>query len=140
MSTLAKEPLTDQERSELLQVAEMLETEPVNFDMRTACANDCGTTACIGGWLYLIRHYNGNVPHIVDANTVARANQFVNKEWFQNENEHSRLGRLFYERLDRDITRAQGAQAIRNFLECGDPKWDEIAPIEECDFDEEESI
>lgn len=111
------------------------------FNMSVASAPySCGTVACIGGWMSL------KMQDVADAAiednlklrwiTTAHANNYVGS--YAGDNEHreangrdgrSQLGRLFYpkETLAWDpITPAQAVRAIDNYLETGQPRWEEI--------------
>lgn len=71
---------------------------------------NCGTVACIGGWVALTM---GESCHYVMK--IARNNPLM---------------KLYYPAIDleswRDITPAQAAQAVHNFLATGEPRWTEV--------------
>ena|SRR6266481_862668 len=85
--------------------------EPRSFNMRFfAGADDCGTVACICGWA----EYVGRLP----------AGSLMEKRL-----SFPYLDRLFdptgYFNYDQ-ITIANAAAALRNYLTFGEPRWDEV--------------
>ena len=158
--------MTDEERAGLLKVAEVLEAKspwtplpdyegdrytskavPLLFNLVVRAGQyECGTVACIGGWLSL--HLQGVdisqrlvslTPKQVDTSDKY-VNAFGQAENREGHEPGARAGEalsiLFYPPeqdrkgntiLDMEtVTPAQAAKAIRNFLESGDPKWAEV--------------
>lgn len=92
------------------------------FNMETTgkYSPDCGTVACIGGWMYAAMHNN----EITESDfgrlspAVERQANYVSSS--------SPMGRLFYPPVTYDyhtITTEQAVKAIDNFVEHGDPHW-----------------
>lgn len=79
---------------------------------------ECGTVACIGGWAYIISKVD---------NRVSRANRYV---W---RNEVGPLAPLYFPHVIGSdwtgITVDIAVQAIKNFLNTGDPKWTELVTV-----------
>lgn len=71
-------------------------------------STECGTACCIYGWAQQI--YPRFNPNMSDAVNIPLYDLFC---------VHGRRSRL------QDITPAQAAIALRSYLTCGDPKWDE---------------
>lgn len=60
------EKLTDEAKEILLEVAKRIEATPQKFDMGSWYEEgECGTTACIAGWIALIQVERGNLSHIL---------------------------------------------------------------------------
>ena len=116
-----------------------------NFNLGVAadCDFECGTVACIGGWLWLLNKEepvateDGSI--IYDDNAIERADLYVHSQ-------RGKLNELFYPPFGRyfadaesgsededfwrvlsdsyiSVTPAQAAKAIRNFLKNGDADW-----------------
>lgn len=78
------------------------------FDMAvTHDADDCGTIACIGGWAAIIMRRR---PH-----------RYVDSYIFSGNDALTEL----YWNYPLDVTAKEAAVALRNFLERGDPCWEE---------------
>lgn len=69
----------------------------------------CGTVACIGGWVAILMGNKG--PSI---------NEYVNLV-----EGSSSLRDLYWGRSRRNVTPAQAAIALRNYLTHGEPRWEE---------------
>jgi hypothetical protein len=140
--------ITPEEHAALLETRELIakkayhdaEVEglaPDGFNMNTIITDsDCGTTACIGGWMFLIMERNGVAP---SKRAVEYVNNLRSRELqplfypFTNVNQ----GRL----LDRHgneydfppyelIPPAWAVAAIDNFLTTGDPNWPAVCMVD----------
>jgi hypothetical protein len=86
---------------------------------------DCGSVACIGGWLYTqSKNLKKKDVTWVDLNNAA--------EYTGGSRGRSPvLGRLFYPPEDYEYSKikmSHAAQAILNFLMTGDPMWEKVLP------------
>lgn len=116
-----KPDLTPQEQGALEKVRDLLRSGKIvhhenrksrskkRFDMGTSyMEGGCGTTACIGGWM----------AHFMKIDDEALfVDEFMGR---------GKFNKLFWDNTEPDTTPAQAAQAIDNFLETGDPRWDEV--------------
>jgi len=93
------------------------------FDMSDACGfSDCGTVACIGGWVSISIQGFAVEAELIPYAIRSSASQYV---W---EGYSKALDQLYYPRevyVDWEtITASEAATAIANFLTSGDPSWD----------------
>lgn len=87
------------------------ETPIAKRSFNMACSGvqaDCGTIACIGGWMAVLMGYQGK-----------GINAYVNST-----RADSTLYPLFWLRTDIRITADQAATALRSYLTTGDARWD----------------
>ena len=91
--------------------------KPNGFNMDYARATDCGTTCCIGGWMWMAMNRDRTTDY-------ASAGSYVNSQ------RKRRLGFLFYPEFESDsemhlsdITPGAALKAIDSFLATGDPDW-----------------
>lgn len=96
-----------------------------NMAYCAAGASNCGTTCCIGGWMYALMHGRRDESGVLRFDRE-KAQLYVDS--------HLALRELFYPNsesgcttFDYDtITPRQAAQAITNLLETGEPDWSSI--------------
>lgn len=126
--TVAQLKITDAEFDALAKVLGMLERgelkhqrgfgssynkDHFGFNMGDWCTrNECGTTACIGGWVAL---FTGRDPK----NYVHSAVGAMRELYFPKADDGHLLGTM------NQITTDQAAIALRNYLTHGEPRWDE---------------
>jgi len=134
IKTASKLKITLDERAALIKVMGWLKDgvlhEDINgatgkFNMNTKCnALDCGTVACIGGWVYLAMQKIAIYAKTPSPVILAKACDYVGSH------KSPELHGLYYPyQVKKDwgtITSAEAAQAIRNFLTSGDPQWASI--------------
>jgi hypothetical protein len=107
------------------------------FNMgRAHTSYSCGSVACIGGWAWVAQNLDkverdGDF-FIVPEEHADAADNFV----YRTKDYNKELGALFFPpgfsgAQYRAITMEQAAQAIDNYLETGDPKWDEVVEVAE---------
>ena len=70
---------------------------------------DCGTIACIGGWIAVLMGRRGG-----------DINEYVNGTGADN----LPLYGLFWGKTDPEVTAEQAARALRSYLTTGDARWD----------------
>lgn len=133
MKTADELGITQSEFDALLWVKDNLENERFvkRFDMSFSnWATDCGTTYCIGGWVAV--KMSGKAPNEegeYDVNWDGVDSYVYSHSWNNKEKPPRHLiDRLYYPidaDLDdwEDITQHQGAEAIGNFLNTGNPEW-----------------
>lgn len=99
------------ERGEIHHVFDIAKVEGQCFNMGcTVYEIECGTIACIGGWMALVGGLKGSeVLRYVNGRGSSRA-----------------LKSLFYGCIAEEVKISQAAEALCNFLTTGDPKWDEV--------------
>ena len=91
----------------------------------------CGTVCCIGGWVKIENEgWKPNAKGLIEltAEMQDSVDNYVDQDY------GSPLRALYYppDRLDYDaIKPSHAVQAIDNFLNYGDPMWDDIIPYEE---------
>lgn len=103
------------ERDGLIALIEPLRSGALLFDMSyPEVKRPCGTQACIGGWLA--------INHGIDVDGYMYGGHEM-------QNYSLSLYDLFFPRNGTrayEASNAQGAQAIINFLEYGDPQWPDV--------------
>jgi hypothetical protein len=77
----------------------------------------CGSACCIGGWANLLKKDTFNDNSEIEEVLMSISNL-----------EYKTANNLCFNMnaMDRNPTPQQGAQAIRNAIEFGDPKWEEL--------------
>lgn len=108
--------MTNEEHAALIQVRDALASGLLDgqFNMNQSIS-ECGTFACIGG----------HMAQIMGMTEYEDIQPFVS--------DHKELHELFYPDFDGDmdwddITPTQAVMAIDNFLNTGDPAWNEVIP------------
>lgn len=102
------------------------------LNMNWTVFDGCGTVACIGGWVWCrvnVIPGDGAIPeYMLNAEVATTCDGWVTGAPEQ-------LNALFYPVCGRkylqDITPAEAAQAIDNFLDSGKPRWDEVCGDED---------
>ncbi|MGJ4953113.1 hypothetical protein [Bradyrhizobium sp. HKCCYLS20291] len=105
---------------------EMNFDQPRGFNMECLFDNrECGTTACIGGWIWAIMRRDGTTESKSGARYVKNDRSY-------------RLQFLFYPPLDEldgmtydNITPGAALMAIDSFLSTGNPEWQHACGIDQ---------
>jgi hypothetical protein len=140
MLTARQLNVTEKERDALIWLREELRSgrirhgERGGFDIDIPCGivvddNDdiCDTVACIGGWMWI--HMHGINPTAAGKWLISREQEMAASEYVTRYGIKHSLLHLFYPPLTADydsVTPQQAADAIDNFLHCGDPEWEHV--------------
>ena len=108
----------------LLEVKRQLDKgfiEPGQFCMGVVRTHpmECGTIACIGGWVGINLNLGVQATHRM----VASASGSIRKLYFPDEIRSYHVDDAYR------ATSSQASEAINNYLILGDPKWQEVMEI-----------
>jgi len=142
MKTPEELGITEEEFKNLLIVKSLLDSgsltyyyeetdSPFRFDMNTTSSGneyECGSVACIGGWVSFFMQGNKFSKESIMKIDHVIADNYVNMD------KSPPLEKLYFPELEdydindfyEAITPVEASQAIQNFLETGNPKWDSV--------------
>ncbi|MCP1757772.1 hypothetical protein [Bradyrhizobium elkanii] len=110
---------------------------PDGFNMNIVSdETECGTTCCIGGWMFRAMERDRTAPCATAAEYVQRASsralyplffplQDQRRQWMVDTDGHTYDGPEYI-----DIAPSQALEAMDNFLATGDPNWPRVLHLE----------
>ncbi|MHC2552415.1 hypothetical protein [Bradyrhizobium elkanii] len=111
--------------------------KPDGFNMNTVSdETECGTTCCIGGWMFHAMERDRTAPCATAGEYVQKAHstrlyplfyplQDMRRQWMIDTDGHAYDGPEYI-----DIAPSQALEAMDNFLATGDPNWPRVLHLE----------